>query len=208
MLKPLLIFDWDGVLFDTMSTMEETYKRLLARLGIPMVDRATLRTFVGPPDYDNARSLGITDDEGIENFVKLLWRTEYDVVYEQGLLHEGMEDMLRSFDGDFTMCVVSNGGYIYVLAGLTRFHILPLFEDVTTSRAKTKKADTFRRLADTFPHSKIIAVGDRKSDIDAGVAVGAYNIATSFGFGCDEEFAQADIVVHNAKELTEAIRNA
>lgn len=203
--KPLVIFDWDGVLFDTNTVMAESYRLVTRELGLPMPDAETLRSFVGPTDDQNAHTLGLTEDADIQRFIKLLWAREFDVVRERGELYPGIRELLFALHGKCTLALVSNGGYNHVHAGLVQFGILPLFDDVTTARAGKSKPDSFRRLMATFPHGKVIAAGDRGSDIRAGLEVGAYVVASNYGFGCMEEFQGANAIADTVEELGKAI---
>ncbi len=205
MKHPLLIFDWDGVLYDTMTMIEESYRRVMADWGLPVPSRETLRSFVGPSNMANALSLGLEEKEA-RRFAADLWYTEYFVDIERGQLYPGIEDMLRGlFKDGHTLCLVSNGGYNHVHAGLGKFHILPFFQDITTMRAQKTKKETFARLAEEFPHDGIIAVGDRRGDIEAGLSVGAVCIASDYGFGSAEEYAGAQTIVGKSAELAGAI---
>lgn len=207
MKNQLLVFDWDGVIFRTMSVMGETYKRALSILGRPMVSEAQLLSFIGPSDDDNARSMGITDPEEIQRFMTTLWAEEFEVNLDQGELYPGIVEQLRSLHTDYDMCVVSNGGYNHVHAGLVNFRILPYFDEIITSRAGRRKPESFALLAQKYPGARIIAVGDRRGDIEAGLSVGALCVGAAYGYGHRDEFAEAAAIADTPESLEEVIRS-
>jgi len=60
-------------------------------------------------------------------------------------------------------------------------------------------------MADMQPE-KCVMVGDRLGDITAGKANGIPTVAACYGFGNEEEYAQADYRANSAEEMTALLK--
>ena len=67
------------------------------------------------------------------------------------------------------------------------------------------KEDIFTLIMQKYPSRSFVMVGDRASDIAAGVKNGVPSVGCLYGFGSPEELAQASCTVSSPRGLVTAI---
>ena len=81
--KPVIIFDWDGTIADSMDLCVEEVRRALEDLKLPPVSEALMRACNGPTFAETVPMLGIPD-ELAEPYMEL--RQKLLAMYLLGLL--------------------------------------------------------------------------------------------------------------------------
>jgi phosphoglycolate phosphatase len=184
-----VVFDLDGTLVDTGDDLAAATNHVLRSLGLPTVDGATLRTYVG----DGARTLvsralgperaGLVDD-GVERFLAYYRRHLLDATHP----YPGMTALLEVLRARaVTVSVVTNKAEALsrpILEGLGLLRWIDFL--VGGDSLPTRKPDPagLRRvltLAAT-PAERALMVGDSPIDRDTARAAGVAFCGVTWGF--------------------------
>lgn len=94
-MKPVLLFDFDGTLFETGPGVINCVCYALEKLGIHETDMAKLRKFVGPPLYDSFREFSGLDDETAKEAVRLYRERYHPTGIWECAPYDGMPQLLN-----------------------------------------------------------------------------------------------------------------
>ncbi|KYP79659.1 HAD family hydrolase [Ferroacidibacillus organovorans] len=210
----LYIFDMDGTLFRTeglaVKAFRETFVRLEARgVKCPMdvTDGEIVGTFgrVHEEIWEVLYSRRLTKDE-LEVADAILLEEELALLKRgYGKLYDCVESTLETLTKEGAICAVaSNGQQRYIEGIADHFGISRYFKGGLLSAGGMRvaqKADLVGALLKENPHKHAMMVGDRSSDIAAGMAHGIHTVACQYGFGSLEEWRMADDQVHRFDEI-------
>ena len=215
----LVILDLDGTLYSSTATTigavtravgdlnerhgtaieEPTGERILSGIGFARED------FVARVFPELAEDLrGEMSD--------LVWRWEHNLICSgEGSLFPGAVEALDAMAAEGkTLAVATNAGTGYMNFVLDYFAIRRYFRDVRCAESEGTRDKS--RLIDVILSSlgadarAAVMVGDRMSDIDAGLRSGTRTIGCTWGFGTRRELEEADAVVDRFPELPPAVR--
>jgi phosphoglycolate phosphatase len=172
-----IIWDWNGTLLDDVDACVAAINVLLARRGLPRVDRARYTEVFAFPVIDYYRRLGF-------DFEREDWHalaTEYHVVYD----HESAAAPLRPGTADLLAALRARGIDLSVLSACEQARLDAMM-------AARGVRDSFRKVcgrADVYAHSKLtlgrellnggrwkaaesLLVGDTTHDHEVALALG------------------------------------
>ena len=190
--KPLICFDWDGTLADSMDLCLAECRAALKAMNLPDLPDEIIATCNGPTDWDACAILGVPDDWRTE-FVRIRAAAGLELTPTVNRLYPGIADMLRALAEKADLAVVSNGQGPYIRLCVEVFGLQGLF---VTTRAFTEgmtKADLLRDVLTQVQPERAIMVGDRAGDILAGKACGLPTVAACYGCGNEADYTQADV---------------
>ena len=90
----LLLFDFDGTLFDTGLGVTNCVRYALEKLGVHETNENNLKKFIGPPLYDMFRELYGFDDETANHAVELYRERYQPIGFLECTPYEGMIDLV------------------------------------------------------------------------------------------------------------------
>lgn len=201
-----VLFDMDGTLLQTerMSTpaFQKTFEQLREK---GLWDQET------PSEKELTSVLGMTLEElwekllpGASEEVRRLadeWMLENELwLLKQGItdLYPGVREVLQELHaGGASLFVASNGQERYIDEVCEYFQIKRYFTDLYSAGrfgTETKKELVAKLLRD-YDVKQAIMVGDRHSDVEAGLANGLKTIACDFGFARPGELDGADVII-------------
>ena len=108
MKKPLICFDWDGTLCDSMELCIHENRMVLERLGLPPVDESVLRRCNGPTFEEAAPMLGVPADRMAEYCTKRL-ECALSLVPTVNRLFPGAKELIAALAPHADLAIVSNG---------------------------------------------------------------------------------------------------
>lgn len=204
--RPVIFFDWDGTLADSMDLCIGEVSLTLERMGLPPVDEAMLRACNGPTYEETIPLLGIPPERG-EEYQRTRQACEMEIIPRTLKLFPGVEEMLCALRPIADLVVVSNGLQAY-LDFSARFTGLDSFFSQMQGciPGKTKPEVLGMMLSQLLP-SRSVMIGDRLGDILAGKTNAIPTIAACYGFGNDEEYRQADYQAHSPADLIPLVHN-
>ena len=204
MKKPLICFDWDGTLCDSMELCIHENRMVLERLGLPPVDESILRRCNGPTFEEAAPIIGIPADR-MDEYCRVRLSCALDLVEKVNRLFPGARELLTALKPHADLCIVSNGTEAYLKKCLKHFGLEDAFRLVVWCHPERTKTQNLALAIAELQPERAVMVGDRTGDIRAGKANGLPTIAAAFGYGNAEEWAEADLRADTMAELQELL---
>ena len=177
------MFDWDGVLLDSLGAAFNVYNKIFVRLGAKPLTKDQYLELQSPNWYDFYIRVGLP---------KALWEEvdgEWLRLYQEERpdLHEDALDCLASLKkAKLRLALVSNGSRVRIEEELVRFKLKSFFEVVLfgekTEELKPSPIMLERALgAMGVEPKKAVYVGDSPADIQAAKNAGVPSIAIARG---------------------------
>lgn len=206
----VLIFDFDGTIFDTSSiaprTTIEAVKRLRAEgVSCEMPTSEQVQSLVGLTAEEFWRALlPGQDDRTIERATHIEADLEQELLKSgAGRLYPGMRDALRRLAEDgWALYIASAGSTDYLTAAIEAAGLTGLFTGIMSGH---DKADMVARILAARPWKDAVMVGDRRRDLDGARANGIPVIGCRYGFAEPCELDSADICIDAPTDLTQAL---
>lgn len=204
MARPLICFDWDGTIADSMPLCIEEIRLALRRMGLPELPESQIRRCNGPTYEQSVPILGIPDALG-EEFLRQRKAAEMELVPTVQQLFPGVREMLTELAPLADLVIVSNGLAPYLDLSIRVTGLEGVFLRTEAFRPGRAKPDTLRAVLDDLCPCRAVMVGDRLGDIDAAVTCCIPAIAAAYGYGTEDEFVQAAQIARSVEELTEML---
>ncbi|PWH20068.1 MAG: hypothetical protein DDG59_01350 [Anaerolineae bacterium] len=206
--EQIVIFDFDGVLTDTMAEMLRFSDQVCAELGHPR--RTTPQDIYGLPrmGFDQlARQLRIPESL-IPQYVQKVLQCFDDqpITYS---LYKGMREVILELAKDSVLAVVSGNLQRVIRRFLEKHQLAECFwriEGIDQPGNKREKIQAIRQ-AISLAHPAYM-IGDAVSDILAAREAGAHSIAVTWGHQDRQKLleAQPDFIADRPQELLKIIR--
>lgn len=212
-----IIFDLDGTLFQTEKLAIPAFKNTFIKLkedgyGIEKI----------PNDEEVISVIGNTLEDIWDRLLKGFPKevhtkaSEYLLKFElegindgYGCLYPGVVDTLIELkNNEFNLFIASNGLKKYILETTKAFKINYLFtnqysvEDFNTH----SKVELVRKIIFNNGIKKGIIVGDRISDVEAGIKNNLYVIGCSYGFSSKGELANSNIIIDDFTQIVDILK--
>ena len=193
------IFDFDGVIIDSLPPVETAINGALLAHGFPPRSTAEVQRFIGPPALSAFAELtGAAEDSETVAAAVATYHDIYGRVYlEQTRLIDGMPELLRSLT--LPLALATSKAREFVAPLLEHFGIE--FAVVSAPALAEPKAETVARAQQALRARDPVVVGDRYYDVDAARACGLRVIGVTWGIGDRDELSGADILVERPAEL-------
>ena len=208
-MKALIIFDIDGTLFQTAKVTVPAVQRTLAAHGLPEPDADTICAHIGRPVEEYLEWLASLCPPGrAAGIVDATNRLELDLIAAEGELYPGVCEALDALEREgHVLAVCSNGPEDYVNEFLDAHDVRRYLAMARTrgTRYPGKEA-MIREILEHIPVRPAVVVGDREDDVSAAHANGALAIGACYGFGSEEELAEADAKIACAGAIAETVR--
>lgn len=205
-MKPVIFFDWDGTLADSMNLCVAEIRQALITMRLPDLPDDVLRQCNGPTFEQSLDILHIPHDRAQEYMTTRL-NAELALVPTVNRLFPGVREMLQTLREYADLCIVSNGEHDYIALCLQVFGLTDVFVRTATSVPGRTKGENLRALLDDLRPERAVMVGDRLGDIRAGQENGLPTIATCYGYGNDAEYNQASLRAESVADLTRQLTN-
>lgn len=201
MAKPVICFDWDGTLCDSMRLCIEELRLTLKRMGLPELPDKVLGRCNGPT-YEEAAAIVGVPVERIGEYTDIRLKAGLELCPTVNHLFPGIREMLETLRGKATLCVVSNGMRDYLDLCQRSFGTEGIFERMETFRHGRSKAQALGEVLADLKPERVWMVGDRLGDIEAGRANHIPTVVACYGYGTPEEWAVADMRARTVGELS------
>lgn len=209
-----VLWDLDGTILNSAAGVYNSFRKTFETLGLPAIPDEQLRTFLGPPLHI---TFGYTLGFDAELTEKCL--DTYRDIYLGGQatnaeIFPGVLELIADCKAaGLTNAMATSKGYSGVLLAGEHFGFLPLFDVLGTASAdvnRFSKTDVLSYALGELREigadlSRVVLIGDRIHDVegarDHGIEVGL----VKWGFGTEEEWAQADFEVENVESLRQVL---
>jgi phosphoglycolate phosphatase len=207
-----VIFDMDGTLIKTEEVALPAFKKTFQDLKEEGLFNGGI-----PEDHELTSVFGMTleeiwnkllpgqAEEVMKKADQLMLQHELMILKKGGIhLYPGVkETLLKLKNEEIPLFVASNGLDEYIRGICECFQITEWFSDLySAGRFQTEsKDDLVAKLLSDFHIERAIMVGDRKSDIQAGIANRLFTVGCQYGFSDSGELAGADAIITDFTEL-------
>lgn len=201
-----VIFDVDGTIWDSTEVVNSAWNKALEECGhSERVTSERLKGLFGLPMDDIIKDIlpSATADER-EAARPVIYGYEDSFLRETGgNVYDGIEKMLETLSGRFSLFIVSNcqQGYIELMYDKTGF--AHFFKDkLCPGDTGVYKADNIKRLCEKHGLKNPLYVGDTSMDEEACRSAGVRFCFASYGFG---KAVAPDYVINTPMELCDIL---
>ena len=178
-----VLFDWDGVLLDSLGATMNVYNRIISKMGMKPLSREKFLELQSPNWYGFYSKLGIPKvkwKEMDDNWMRL-YKEE-----EPSLHPDAVKCLAALKKSGFRLALVSNGSKDRVEGELGRFALRPFFDAVCCGERKEELKPSpvllERALRELGLQSRsAVYVGDSPADIEASKNAGILSVALARG---------------------------
>ena len=201
-MKPVIFFDWDGTLADSMNLCVAEIRQALITMRLPDLPDDVLRQCNGPTFEQSLDILHIPHDRAQEYMTTRL-NAELALVPTVNRLFPSVREMLQTLREYADLCIVSNGEHDYIALCLQVFGLTDVFVRTATSVPGRTKGENLRALLDDLRPERAVMVGDSSVDIQTGHNAGIKACGVTWGFRSRENLveAAADAIADTPAEL-------
>ncbi len=211
-----IIFDFDGTLFQTEKLAIPSFKKTFQQLEN---DGYHLGNF--PSEEKMLSVIGMTLDDIWRNLLpnlpiaahqranNYMLHNELEAVKENygALYPDVVETLMLLKNKGYRLFIASNGVKDYITGISEAFRIDHFFDAIYTAgefQTETKK-DLVNILLENHSINKGFMVGDRHSDVEAGIANKLYVVGCDFGFSSGDELLHANVIIKEFNQLIDII---
>jgi phosphoglycolate phosphatase len=195
-MNTLLLFDFDGVLVDSLDLYAEAVARCLERIGTPIVK--------SKEDY-----LALFDVAAFtEASREILPRIDYGAMKP----YDGLIPVLTALEKDHILAVISSNGYRTIRVMLERFGFAPYFREIFGADFRFSKKEKIAYALEKYgiPGERAFYIGDTAGDIVEARAAGVRSVAVTWGWHSRERLAAShpDFLVDTPEGLLSVAGNS
>jgi phosphatidylglycerol---prolipoprotein diacylglyceryl transferase len=178
-----VMFDWDGVLIDSLGASYNVYNRIFAKIGAKQLTKDEFLEFQSPNWYEFYQRIGLP-----ERFWKVAdddWIRFYEE--EKPDLHaDALRCLTTLKEREFRLALVSNGSKDRINEELDRFKVRRLFDSLEFGVRKEQLKPSPYMLEKTLTlfgmePLETVYIGDSPADIQAAKNAGVPSIALARG---------------------------
>ena len=198
----LFLFDFDGVLVNSLDLYAEAVTRILERIGVPILKSKEdyLDLFDGN-FYESLAARGVDLAAYNEAAREILPRMDTDAMKP----FDGLIPVLAALQKDSILAVVSSNGYRTIRTMLDRFGFAPYFREILGADFRISKKEKIAYALEKYgiPGERAFYIGDTAGDIGEARAAGVRSVAVTWGWHSRERLAAAgpDFLVDTPGEL-------
>ncbi len=204
-LQRVFIFDYDGVIVDSLDVVYTIFTRNSKTYNLPPnITKDDIRKLFEKNIFQSLRELGLSSYKIYRlsrKFRQMQLEQEGDVP-----LFPGVEEFFRRLSGDgVTLAIISSNHKLVVLSLLKRHKLNQFFPYIIGSERKAGKSEKINNLVRLLKVDKenVTYVGDTVGDVHEGKESGVVTVAVTWGYHSEEKLRQAspDFVATSLKAL-------
>lgn len=204
MTKKLFLFDFDGVIVDSLELYEATTRRCFETIGKPITkNHEDFLKLFDENFYEAIQKRGIEMDEFKRALVQIAPSIDYSTVKA----FAGMEPVLRALKNDNTLLIVSSNTVHAITAILSRIRYDGCFDEILGADFMLSKVDKIFHAMEKWNHhpERTFFVGDTSGDIKEARQTSVKTVAVTWGWHAKErlEKAQPDYLIESPDQLLE-----
>jgi phosphoglycolate phosphatase len=200
--KNLFLFDFDGVLSDSLDLYAEAVRRCLERIGTPIVKtREDYLVLFEGNFYESMAARGVDLAAFAQAAKEIMPGIDYDAMRP----FDGLLPVLESLRKDHLLAVISSNGSRTIRRMLERFGFEPYFQEVFGSDFLISKKEKIDHALAKYgiPPERTFYIGDTTGDIVEARAAGVRTVAVTWGWHSRERLVAAhpDFLVETPEGL-------
>jgi phosphoglycolate phosphatase len=188
------------------------YTDIFKELNIPLPDKETMQTFIGPPIEEVIGNYYQGDLKAVCTRFREIYKT-IDLK-ENNFLFPKVKEMLHALkDEGYILCIATTKFYVFAEKILNILGIYDLFDMVQGSNANQsivgKQSVLNELLYRGVEKDKCVLIGDTIFDVEGAEKVGIPVAIVKYGFGKESDFADKDILwyAESVDEIIEKVRS-
>ncbi len=206
-MNTLFMFDFDGVLADSLDLYAEAVARCLERIGTPIVKtREDYLSLFDGNFYESMAARGVD----LAAFGRVAKEVLPGIDYGAIKAFAGLIPVLDALEKDHILTVISSNGYRTIRAMLDRFDFAPFFREIFGSDFRLSKKEKIDHAREKFgiAREKAVYIGDTAGDILEAREAGIRSVAVTWGWHDRERLlaVRPDFVVDTPEGLLEVGR--
>jgi len=200
--KNLFLFDFDGVLADSLDLYAEAVARCLLQIGTPIVKNKEdyLALFEGN-FYESMVAKGVDLVAFAEAAKEILPGIDYDAMKP----FDGLIPVLEALQKNHLLAVISSNGFRTISRMLERFGFERFFQDILGSDFLFSKKDKIAHALSKYgiDRGQTFYIGDTTGDILEAREAGVRTVAVAWGWHNREKLAAVhpDFLVDKPEDL-------
>lgn len=209
-----IFFDFDGTVVDTINGTRDSVLYALNKLGIKDNNPNLGRIFSGPPIKESFSKYALTQEE-IDEAAMYYRKYQAENTIECNTVYDGIKELLETLKQKGKQCYIVTAKLESTAKKILEYEKLDKYFDMivgaTQDGTRTKKKDILKytiELINDFDSKEAIMIGDRPSDIKAGIDNGIDTIGVLYGMDTIENLkkAGAKYIVKNPLEILDIIK--
>lgn len=210
-----VFFDFDGTLVNTINGTRESAIYALKHFNISVSNAEKIgNIFCGPPLRESFKKYNV-NDEDIEEAIKLYRKYQSENTIECNELYNGIEEMLSTLKKKGKKLIIVTAKLeqtaIKILKYLDIFKYFDMVVGATTDSSRITKKEIMKYAINNIENidlTKSIMIGDRTSDIKAGIENNMDTVGVLYGMDTKEllENAGAIFLVNSPIEILNIIK--
>ena len=200
----ILIFDFDGVLADSLLPMLGYAEQVCRELGISYTPtKADLEALEHMEFSEFGRQLGVPEDQ-IEIFVSRNFEL-FTQRKESLQITPGMDSVVRVLSQFCSLGIITGNSCVVVEKFLTVYGLRNLFQNVLCAEHEGNRLEKILKIKThtSTPNGEIYMIGDAVSDIRAARKAGVKSIAVSWGHQSKHKLTleAPDLIIDEPQDL-------
>lgn len=205
-----VLLDVDGTLIDSFPGIREGFIRGLEAVGAEIPSEEFIARIPGPPMRESMKSVGLRGEE-LERAMSAYSDYMSGEGWKRFSLFDGVAEAVRDWhdEGIFVSTATSKSERFARLA-LERAGILKHIDFLGAANFDAGRLTKVEVISYVLEHAappKPLMIGDRKHDYHGAAEFSLPSVAVTWGYGTEEEWADATYIAHNADELREVVAN-
>lgn len=210
-----IFFDFDGTIVNTINGTRESALYALKHFGIDESNNLDLgRIFCGPPLKESFSKYDLSDKQ-IEQAIILYRDFQANNTIECNDIYNGIIEMLQELKNRNKKCFIVTAKLEDTARKILEYFKIDIYFELivgaTADGTRTKKTEVMKFAIDSikdYKSNKSIMIGDRSSDIKAGIANNMDTIGVLYGMDTKEnlENAGAKYLVEDPIEIVDIIK--
>ncbi len=206
-----ILIDLDGTLTEPFEGISKSIIYALADQGIKVEDPRELRSFIGPPLFEQFMAQFELDEERAAQAVKKYRERYSEIGWKECTLTDGAEYMLKSFkEKGKTVALATSKPEVFAKRILEHFGIEKYFDFIGGAeldpKGRNSKLDIIEYTLENIgaeDRDQALMIGDRFYDITAAQKAGIHQMGVLTGYGSWEEFEE-----YGAEFIADDLTNA
>lgn len=187
----LFLFDFDGVVVDSLELYEDAVNRCLREIGKPPFrDRGEFLDIFEENFYEGIRKKGVD----VAAFMRASAALAPELDYGRVTPVPGLEPVLEKLRERHTIAIVSSNSNYAIRRILSKYSYDRYFEDILGHEFTLSKTDKIGRAAELRKKAlhETFYVGDTVGDIKEAKKAGVRTVAVTWGWHTEERLARTD----------------